>query len=143
MLTEAQIALNRKSASNLAKRDLGLDTLDVSAWSFDQRAAYNKALAAYIKKYPASFNAQDVATAEAVSQKAYGELADAAFSFGDFAAETVNNANDLVGKPLVNLGQSVSSAFNALGMVGPWLAVGGVLFVGYMFFRAKGAQVSK
>ena len=141
-LTDEQIAANRKSAMNLALSKSGLTDVQKSDWTYDQRATYNKALADIILQYPDRFGTQDVSTAHDVKQADYSPLANADFSFSDFGLEVASNANDLVGKPLVNLGKSVSGAFNFLGSVGPYLAVAGVLFVGYMFFKAKGKEVS-
>ncbi len=142
MLTDAQIAANRKSASNLARRDLGLTERPASDWTPGERADYVRSLSLYILKYPNSFSEADLKTAELNKNATAMEPVDTSFSWGDFGSEFVNNGNELVGKPLVNLGNAVSNAANILGTVGPYLAVAGVLFVGYMFVKAKGKQVS-
>lgn len=84
MLTAAQLAANRKSAVNVVRNRLGLDVIAPSAWTFEQRVAYEKALAEFIAAHPAAFDAQDMATARDVSQKDYGALSSPDFSFGDF-----------------------------------------------------------
>jgi hypothetical protein len=142
MLTDAQIAANRRSASNLARRDLGLSDRPTADWTATERADYVRALSAYILKYPQSFSSQDLTTAELNKDATAMEPVDTSFSWGDFASETVSNGNELVGKPLVNLGNSVSNAVNILGTIGPYLAIAGVLFVGYMFVKGKAKAVS-
>lgn len=142
-LSPEQIAANRKSAVNLALTQTALDGKAKVDWTYDERTLYNKTLAGIIAANPTSFAAQDVATAKQVERADYSPLASADFSFSDFGSAVADNANDLVGKPLVNLGKSVSGAFNFLGVAGPWLAVGGLLFVSYMFVKAKGKAVSQ
>jgi len=73
------------AAKNVRAR-MGLS--DVPAdWSYDQRVAYNKALAAEIQNYSQSFTPAILATAATVSGKNYTSLEDASFAWGDFAAE--------------------------------------------------------
>jgi hypothetical protein len=92
MLTDAQIAANRKSAANVVKNQLGLDVIDVTLWTFDQRVSYDKALAAYISAHPDAFGSQDLAIAADVEQKDYGQLSDPDFSFADFGNAVVDEA---------------------------------------------------
>lgn len=139
-LSPEQIAANRKSAINLALTQSGLNDKPKSDWTFEERGNYNKTLAGIIAKNPDAFDPQDVITAKDIEKKDYSPLASTDFSFSDFGDEIGNNANNLVGKPLVNLGNAVSNAANILGSAGPYLAVAGALWVGYMFFKRKAAS---
>jgi hypothetical protein len=142
-LTPEQIAANRKSAMNLALSKTGLTDIPKTEWTYDQRGEYNKALADLILQYPDRFGTQDVSTAHDVKQADYSPLANADFSFSDFGSEVVSNANDLVGKPLVSLGQGVGNVFSFIGNFGPYLALAAGLFIAYQFVKAKGKQASK
>lgn len=142
MLTDAQIAANRRSASNQARRDLGLSDRPTSDWTATERADYVRALSNYILKYPNSFSGQDLTNAVKYKDATAMEPVDTSFSWGDFGANLADNANDLLVKPAVNLGKSVAGAANFLGTFGPWLAVAGVLFIGYMFVKSKASDVS-
>lgn len=91
-MTDAQIAANRKSAGNLVRYQLGLDTIAESDWTYEQRTAFNKALATYIADHPSAFSQQDVLTAGIVQQNTYQPLEDASFSTSDFLSTTAANA---------------------------------------------------
>ena len=58
-----QQAANLRSAANLTRTQLNLPD-DPQTWTLDQRAAYNKALAAQILKYPGAFSQEARATNE-------------------------------------------------------------------------------
>lgn len=85
MVTPENSALNVRTAGRNVRARLGLPD-DQKEWSYAQRAAYNKALAEEILRYPLSFTAQTLETAILVSGKDYGSLGDPSISWGEFAA---------------------------------------------------------
>lgn len=143
-LSPEQIAANRKSAENIARNQLSLSS-DSSSWSYEERTAYLKALAKVILAYPDRFSDQDVINARNVDKKDYAPL-EAENSFGqnvgEFASAFWDNADELVGKPLVALGQNTGKVFSFIGNVGPYLALAAGLFIAYQFLKAKGKQAS-
>lgn len=141
-LTSEQIAANRKSASNLAVVKAGLVDVSRSDWTTDQRIAYERALAGIIVQYPDRFGDKDLVTAKNVLNKDYGTEQDTSFSFSDFGSEVASNANDLVGKPLVSLGQGVGNVFSFIGNFGPYLVLAAGLFIAYQFVKAKSKQTA-
>jgi hypothetical protein len=92
LLSPAQQA--RAEAAAVVKTSLGLPAAAID-WTYEQRIAYNKALAAYIQANPARFEAVDLNTAQIVSGKTYSGLDDTSFDWGMFGGEVVNQANDL------------------------------------------------
>lgn len=91
MPTETNARLNLQTAVRNVRGRMGLS--DVPAdWTYEQRIAYNKALAAEIQQYPNSFTPEILVAADQVAKTSYQSLADASFVWGDFAAETVGNA---------------------------------------------------
>ena len=76
-MTQAQIIANTRSAENLARANAGLppaSQLLSRDFSYAQRIAYNKALAAIIAKYPERFSPTQVITADVVTAKVYPPL---------------------------------------------------------------------
>lgn len=68
---------------------LGLSNIPPSSWTYEQRTAYNKALAAAILADAANATPTDIATAQRVSATEYSPLERYAFGdmVGDFFAE--------------------------------------------------------
>ena len=87
-------AAARAAATATVKAALGLPTSPLS-WTYDQRVAYNKALADYIQANPAQFSPVDLNTAQIVNGKTYSGLDDASFDWGMFGGEIVNQSNEL------------------------------------------------
>jgi hypothetical protein len=76
-MTDAQIIANTRSAENLARTQTGLPPVSQLAsrdFTYSQRIAYNKALAAIIAKYPERFSRAQVNTAAVVQAKVYPPL---------------------------------------------------------------------
>lgn len=84
----------RAAAAATFKASLGLPASPL-AWTYEQRIAYNKALAAYIQANPAQFSPVDLNTAQIVAAKSYSGLDEASFSWGDFGAEIVNQSEEI------------------------------------------------
>jgi len=141
-MTPEQIAANRKSAMNLALTRTKLNDIPKAEWTYDQRAAYNKALASIIAENPQSFDAQDVATAKQVERADYSPLSSADFSFSDFGSAVVDNVVDAGGK-VANVGTGVLNTVAVAGKLLPWVAIAGGLFLAYSFFKGKGAKLAK
>jgi|GEM_PF-3593886 hypothetical protein len=92
-MTSAEQAI-RDARNARVRASLGLANIPPSSWTYEQRVAYNKALASAILSDSAPATAQDLATAQAIAAKEYSPLetytlGDAA---SDFTAELVNQA---------------------------------------------------
>lgn len=107
-LSPEQLAANRKSAINVALSSTGLNEKPKAEWTFNDRAAYNKALADIIAKNPDAFSSQDVITAKDVEKKDYSPLASSDFSFSEFGSAVVDNVVD-AGNSVAGIGQGVLS----------------------------------
>lgn len=87
--TPENSALNVRTASRRVAASLGVDP---AALTYDQRVAYNHALAAEILKYPASFTPQTLLAAENIVNRNYGSMTEASFDWSDFAAAVADEA---------------------------------------------------
>lgn len=84
---------NLKTAARNAAASIGVDPANLT---YDERTAFNKALAAEILKYPRSFSDATLETARRIDAKAYQPLDDEGFDLSDFANLTVDNAGKIV-----------------------------------------------
>ena len=130
-MTSAAALSARQQAAATVRARLNLPPTP-TAWTYAERVAYNKALAAYILASPERFNDSTLTTAEVVTKKDYADLADASFDFSDFAVEAV--------KPVQNLGEGVKNAFNLAPWVVPAAAVAAVLILLAALARRTGAR---
>ena len=92
-MTSAEQA-TRDARNARVRASLGLADIPPSAWTYEQRIAYNKALASAVLSDSANATPQDLNTARNVAAKEYTPiesygLGDAA---GDFTAEFANQA---------------------------------------------------
>lgn len=96
MITDnATIDQNRADASALVRQQQGLSN-DPSSWTYEQRVAYNKALAQYITSNPDQFDATDLKTAQTVSTaNTPPTLLDTSFDWGAFGDEVINQASSI------------------------------------------------
>ena len=99
MATEQQSA-NLRSAMNLARFRTNLppeSELPASKFTYEQRIAYNKALAAIIAQYPDRFPPTSVEVAQDVVNKTYEPLQSQSMaeSVKIFADEVANQAKDI------------------------------------------------
>jgi hypothetical protein len=125
-MTAEQISANRAAAVVAVRDALGLSKIEPSRWTYEERIAYNKALAAYIAARPEQFSAQDLTTAEYVGKANYVPLEDASFDYGMFAVETVKPAADA----LKSVGDGVLTVANSAKWAIPLgFAVVGVLLL--------------
>jgi hypothetical protein len=104
--TDSQALRDARGAR--ARAALGLSGIPPADWTYDQRTAYNKAVAAAILADSAGATAQDLATAQRVSAKDYSPLERYAFGdqVGDFFGEVVNQAEEI--NPLSERNRSTS-----------------------------------
>jgi len=105
----------------------------------DTQLQFTAALGAYIRANQDQFTAAQVTTANTMPQS-YGALTDSSFSVQDFLAETVSNADTLVAKPLVTLGESVSAAATAAASIGPALLLIAGAFILYSWTKTTAAK---
>jgi hypothetical protein len=104
MISPANNRANLATAKRNALASLSL--ADSSNLTFEERVAYNKALAAEILKYPQSFTPETVASAQIVSGKVYGalesfDLLDAADQFTETALASAKQILPEVGKQIL------------------------------------------
>ncbi len=125
-VTAAQNLGNLTSAANLVASQLGVNRHNLTT---DQQAAYNKALAAMILKYPDRFTDSTLETARIVAGANYGQAADTGFDWGMFETELTNNVVAAGGK-VAAVGDGVLNTAAlaswliptvALAVVGIWL----------------------
>ena len=115
----------------------GGTSAEINALDPNQKIALTNGILTYIRNNPAQFSEAQVYTANHSFTKSGDPLADASFSAGDFIVEFGNNANDLVVKPLVTLGQNVSSTANLLATLVPVIIIGGLILYFLPSIRAK------
>lgn len=135
--TAAEIQSARAARIARVRASLGLDKKLPSAWSYAERTAYNKALAAAIladtsRSDGGAPSVQDVATAERVVTQNYEPLQ--SYGLGamasDFSAELVNQAEQI--NPLSE--QNRGRLATVLSMV---LAVAALAYFGVLAFRTR------
>lgn len=125
-MTAAQIAANRKSAGNLVRYQLGLDTIPTVDWTYDQRTAFNKALASYISDHPSAFGEQDILTAQIVQTNEYSSLEFApSFPVSDFVSTL---ATDVIA-PFQAVGNGIITTVTAAKWVIPTVAAVAVVML--------------
>lgn len=124
-LTPDQIAANRALAVQTVRAAQGLTNIAPVDWTYDQRTAYNHALADYIATNANQFSDQDNLNAQLIASTNYQPLADSSFDWATFAVDTA--------KPVTaaaqSIGNGVLSVANAAQWVIPILAIVAVLVV--------------
>jgi hypothetical protein len=123
-MTSAEYAANRAAAVTLIRSQQGLANTAPADWTYEQRVAYNKALATYIATNPALFTAQDADTAAAVTVAAYAPLSDNSIlgdvaTFGSAFGDEVLKAGDKV----ADVGRGALDAVSFVGKLLPIAAV--------------------
>jgi len=117
MATEANSALNLRTAARNVVASLGVPS-DPKERSYAQQAAYLKALAAEVLRYPNSFTQATLDNAARIAAKNYGALDSTDFAWGDFASETARNAvpvlSDFTNKLLAILALAAVAYFAVL-----------------------------
>lgn len=103
----------RIEAAEKTRATLGLSETPPHAWTYEERTAYNKALAAYIQSRPDEFTDQDLLTADLVSKQMYSALDDSSFQVGTFIAETV--------APITDAAQAVGAGVLSTANAARWL----------------------
>jgi len=91
MTTDENARLNLQTAIQNVRARMKLSDTPAD-WSYDERIAYNKALAAEILSYSQSFTPAMVSVATTVQASNPSALEDDSFDLGQFAAETASNA---------------------------------------------------
>lgn len=136
-MTAEQNRANLRSAERVVAIQLGIDDQG-GTWrtslTYEQRVAYDKALAAYIAAHPSAFADSTVETAQLVTSQNLTPLADASFSLEDFSSAVVDNAVG-IGDSVANVGRGVTNTLS-LAKWGIPLAVL-VLVVGFLWKRVK------
>ncbi len=94
--TPENAALNMRTLRANIIAQLGLPAA-ANEWTFDQRVAYLRELADGVVRYPNSFTAEQLATAERIRAANYGELADTSFDTGEFIAGALDNVPEVLG----------------------------------------------
>ncbi len=120
-----------QQAQAYIRATLGLSD-DVSSWSYDERIAYNKALATYIAQNASSFPAQSVGTANAVLNEHASAIQDTGFlsdlsAFGSAFGDEVVNA----GESVAGIGQGFLSFASLTKYLIP---LAGIIIVGILLW---------
>lgn len=92
-VSSLQNSANLKTAGRNAAAAIGVNPGNLT---YEERTAFNKALAAEVLKYPQSFSDETLATARRIAAVEYQPLQDAGFDLSDFANATVDNAGRIV-----------------------------------------------
>lgn len=135
MVSAEQNRANLRSAERAVRIAMGVDLQDGSApdLPYAQQIEYVGRLAAVILAHAAQFNAATLATASDVAGKTYSPLADASFSWEDFAGAAY--AASPV-SALVDVGEGAKSALSSLRWLLP-LAMVAVVVIALLGFRKK------
>lgn len=103
-----------------------------------QQTALTAQLINYIVNNPGQFTPAQVTTANAEKGRinSLGTV-DASFDWQEFFTALGDEAVNVVGTPLQNVGQGVSNLVSFLGKATPFIVIGGALLVGYLFLRKE------
>lgn len=111
-------------------RQIGLpDSFDGSMSAYgsltrEQQIELTQGMIAYIQSHPASFTPAQVETARVEAPRAATLTPeDESFSFSAFFNELETNAGNVIGAPLVSIGNGLSQAVNLVGTLLPILAL--------------------
>jgi hypothetical protein len=124
----------RDARNARVRASLGLASIPPADWTYEQRTAYNKALAAAILADASSpvgaVSPQELATAQRVSEKEYGPLERYALGdqVGDFFGELVSQAEQINPLSEQNRGKTVRT-LSAIA------AIAAVVFFAVLAFR--------
>ena len=119
---------------------LGLTHTAPADWTYDQRTAYNKALAAKIVANPAGWAPESVAAAKKVLSSNYAALE--GYGIGDAAKDFVSGAADGVGSVVSSVSSVGEGVKTTLNLTRWLLPLGAVVAVGILLlalFRRSGA----
>lgn len=98
--------------------------------SADQQAELTRRLLDFIKNNPQRFTPQQNATAQAEAGRFVSfDTAQAALDSVTFMSELEKNAEEKIGKPLVAVGEGVSTSVKLLGNLLPILLIGAVVVI--------------
>ncbi|HTJ77673.1 MAG TPA: hypothetical protein VL357_01635 [Rariglobus sp.] len=126
-MTPEEIISNRQAAIATVRAQMGLSNTP-SDWTYEQRVAYDKALAAYILANSSQFDATEISIANSVSSQTFSPLEDASFDWGAFGTETF--------QPLADAAQSVGSGILTVANAAKW-AIPALVVVGIILFFEK------
>lgn len=121
------------------RSNLGLSDVP-SEWTYDERLAYNNALATYINANPGVFSASDLAIANNELNQNNVSLSDTSFTsglsdfFGNLEDEAVSALDDIGG-----VGRGVLSTFRLASWVLPLAAVAVVIILLFAFRKKVSA----
>lgn len=125
MITVEQNRANLRSAERIVAIALNIDNQGGTwrtALSYEQRVAYDKALADYIVAHPAAFMDQTVQTAKLVASQNLTPLADTGFDLDLFVSATVDNAVQ-IGDSVADIGRGAAAAASSLRWLIPAVLV--------------------
>lgn len=95
--------------------------------STDLKQSITAGMINYIRANPGQFTSQQVGVAQSAPNSATLTTEDTSFGYGEFFSELGENAITVVGNPLAEVGNSVSSTVSLLAKLIPWVAVGALL----------------
>lgn len=134
--------MNIQQAALLVGRQIGLPSsfdgsvAAINALDDEHRLALTAGLGAYIRANPSDFTSQQVSVANGMPVGF--QQNDSSFDVSDFLVAVADNADELIVKPLENIGASASAVAKAAPLI--LILVGAFLLITWT--RAKGAQIS-
>lgn len=93
----------------------------------DTKQSITAGMLNYIRANPGQFTPQQVGVAQSAPNSATLGQVDTSFDYGEFFDELENNAVNIVGTPLADIGNNVSNTVSLLAKLIPWVAVGALL----------------
>ena len=115
MISASQNIANVRSAERIVAIEMDIDSPG-GDWranlTYEQRIAFDKALAAYIVEHPAAFADGTLETARRIVDKNYAPLSDPSFDWSAFASAAVDEAAEAAGK-VSGVGEGVLTVASA------------------------------
>lgn len=99
-----------------------------------QQIELTQGMLAYIREHPGEFGDKQVQTANAEGSRDLA-LVDPSFDWSQFMTEFEANAYDVVGKPLVAVGQGLSTSVNLIGTLLPFAVIVAVIVFALPYIR--------
>jgi hypothetical protein len=141
VISQAQNLANVRSAERLIAIQQGIDSPG-GDWraglTYDQRVAFDKALADYIIAHPAAFSDATVATARIVAGHKLTPLEDSSFDWEAFSSAVVDNGITL-GDRVADVGRGVAATASLAKWVLPVAALVAVALILLGLRRKVGA----
>jgi len=112
VVDDATNALNLGSAENLARINIGIDSIDPSDWTQDERVQYLKQVASLIVTYPNEFNTATLTSAQQLLQHPDQDLSNSISDMEDqwntFTYTLAQGFESNIAEPASQVGQAMA-----------------------------------